>query len=111
LDSHVNLSGRIRSLDKHSPLISVVAVAVVANFISGLLNNINDKENNSKPENGHSNKTIFVETCTLHRLRKTIGKCFEKTRRFLSDQKTMMKSKFKKISYDVISVTSSLLRH
>jgi len=40
-------------------------IVIVVNFISGLLNNINNKENNSKPENGHSSKTIFVETCTV----------------------------------------------
>jgi len=27
-----------------------------------LLNNINNKENNSKPEKGHSDKTTYVET-------------------------------------------------
>jgi len=32
---------------------------VVVYFISGLLNNINNKENNSKPEKGHSDKTTF----------------------------------------------------
>jgi len=86
----------------------IIIVVVVVIFISGLLNNINSKENNSKPEKGHSKKTIFVETCTLHNAQaeKTIGKCFEKsayvaapsyvkTRRFLSDQNTMMKSNFK----------------
>jgi len=31
---------------------------VVVNFISGLLNSTNNKENNSKPERGHSDKTI-----------------------------------------------------
>jgi len=33
---------------------------------SGLLNNIDNKENNSKPEKGHSDKTIYryVKTCT-----------------------------------------------
>jgi len=40
-------------------------IIVVVNFISGLLNNINNKENRSKPEKGHSNKTYFVETCTV----------------------------------------------
>jgi len=35
---------------------------VVVNSISGLLNNINNKKNNSKPEKGHGDKTIFVET-------------------------------------------------
>jgi len=35
-------------------------VVVVVNFIS----NINNKENNSKPEKGHSDKTIYVKTCT-----------------------------------------------
>jgi len=57
----------------------IVVVVVVVNSISGLLNNNNNKENNGKPEKGHNNKTIFVVTCTLHRLRKTIGKCFEKS--------------------------------
>jgi len=46
-------------------------VVVVINFISGLLNNTNNKENNSKPEKEHSDKTIYVETCTN---KKTIGK-------------------------------------
>jgi len=41
------------------------------NFISGLLNNINNKQHNSRPEKGHSDKTIYVETCTN---KKTIGK-------------------------------------
>jgi len=27
-------------------------------------NNIHNKENNRKPEKGHSNKTIYVKTCT-----------------------------------------------
>jgi len=42
----------------------VVVAVVIVNFISGLLNNINNKENNSKPEKGHCDKTICVETCT-----------------------------------------------
>jgi len=37
--------------------LKIVVVVVVANFISGLLNNINNKENNHKPEKGHSDKT------------------------------------------------------
>jgi len=41
----------------------LVVVIVVVNFISGLLNNIHNKENNSKPEKGHSDKTIYVKTC------------------------------------------------
>jgi len=40
----------------------IIVGVVVVNFISGLLNNINNKENNSKPQKGRSNKTIFVET-------------------------------------------------
>jgi len=39
----------------------LIIVVVVVNFIFGLLNNINNKENNSKQEKGHSNKTIIVE--------------------------------------------------
>jgi len=38
---------------------NTLVVVLVVNFISGLLNNINNKENNSKPEKGHS-----VKTCT-----------------------------------------------
>jgi len=44
---------------------------VVVNFISDLLKNINNKENNSKPEKGNSDKTTYIETCTD---KKTIGK-------------------------------------
>jgi len=40
-------------------------IIVVVNFISGLLNNINNKENNSKPEKAHSNKTIIVENAHI----------------------------------------------
>jgi len=61
----------------------IIVVVVVVNFISGLLNSINNKENNSKPEKGHSDKMIFIETCTLHWLRKTIGKSFENSARSL----------------------------
>jgi len=43
----------------------------VSNNKAGLLNNINNKENNSKPEKGHSDKTIYVKKC---RRKKTIGK-------------------------------------
>jgi len=68
-----------------------VQFMVVVVVISGLLNNINNKENNSKPEKGHSDKTIennskpekghsdktiYVKTCTC---KKTIGKWFEKS--------------------------------
>jgi len=42
----------------------VIVVVVVVNFISGLLNSINNKENNSKPDKGQSDKTIYVKTCT-----------------------------------------------
>jgi len=45
-------------------LIEISNIEVVVNFISGLLNNINNKENNSKPEKEHSDKMIYVETCT-----------------------------------------------
>jgi len=45
-------------------LIIVVIVEGVVNFIFDLLNNINNKENNSKPEKGHGDKTKVVETCT-----------------------------------------------
>jgi len=41
--------------------------------ISGLLNNINNKENNSKPEKGYSDKTIYDKTCTIAHAKKTIG--------------------------------------
>jgi len=40
-------------------------IVVVVNFISGLLNNINKKENNTKPEKGHSNKTTIVENAHI----------------------------------------------
>jgi len=46
-------------------LFKLLIVVVVVNFISCLLNNINNKENNSKPENGHSNKTIIVENAHI----------------------------------------------
>jgi len=51
-------------LDK---FIMVFEVVVVVNFISGLLNNIKNKENNSKPEKEHSDKTIYVKKCTLRK--------------------------------------------
>jgi len=41
-----------------------VPSVVVVNFIFSLFNNINNKENNSKPEKGHNEKTIYVKTCT-----------------------------------------------
>jgi len=43
---------------------NISIVVVVVNFISGLLNNIDNKKNNTKPEKGHSDKTIYVKTCT-----------------------------------------------
>jgi len=43
----------------------IIVVFVVVNFISGLLNNINKKENNSKPEKGHRNKPIIVENAHI----------------------------------------------
>jgi len=50
-------------------------LVVVVNFISGLLNNTNNKENNSKSEKGRSDKTIYVETWPN---KKIVGKWFEK---------------------------------
>jgi len=47
-----------------------------------MLNNINNKENNSKPEKGHGDKILFVETCTLHtlhRLRKQLANALKRT--------------------------------
>jgi len=46
-------------------LFKLIIVVVVINFISGLLNNINNKENNSKPEKAHSKKTIIVENAHI----------------------------------------------
>jgi len=58
-------------------------IVVKVNFIFGLLNNINNllnksllnninnKEKNSKQEKGHSDKTIYVET--WHRQRKLLA--------------------------------------
>jgi len=40
-----------------------------------LLNNINNKENNSKPEKGYSDKTSLKHA----QAKKAIGKCFEKS--------------------------------
>jgi len=41
-----------------------------------LLNNINNKEDSSKPEKGNGNKMIYAEACTVHtaQAKKTIGK-------------------------------------
>jgi len=43
-------------------------VVVVVNFISGLLNNINNKENNSKPEKGHSDKRYTLKHAQIRKL-------------------------------------------
>jgi len=37
-------------------------IVVVVNFVSGMLSNISNKENYNKPEKGHNDKTIYVET-------------------------------------------------
>jgi len=55
----------------------VVVVGPALSFISGFLNNIKHKENNSKPLKGHSDKTIYVKNMNkLHNAhaKKTIGK-------------------------------------
>jgi len=51
---HIFMSSKIAFI-----LTVVVVVVVVVNFISGLLNNIDNKEYNSKPEKGYRRK-FFV---------------------------------------------------
>jgi len=85
---------KLRDFAKYKLII--VVVVVVVNFISGLLNNISNKENNSKPENGHScNKRYSLKHAHIAQAEKNYWQMIWKER-MVSDQTTMMKSNLKK---------------